>query len=261
LAAAAAVMSIRETKGWERLLWTVVVFAFLIIEMWSIKVDRKKSNDEQAEANKEVAERFNAIAGRVEDGIKTSNDGFKRTTRDTAKVNTLVAESLRQLTSEGSFCYVEFVKNDEQFTRRRLFIATRGRYPLYDVTIIFSDPDGQKVASLDNPYPNALFFEHFDSLGSEGAFSWKRIDLPNDVVRKQYGVMLSARSGNWGEQIDLIKVNNVWHQAIRVVAEDYSKSIPEENKRVLFEQADYTFHRAHGHVRWSLKGGKFRTDQ
>jgi hypothetical protein len=80
LAVVAAVMTFRgELSGLEKFFWTLVLFAFLFVELRAIDKDRATYASEQKEIRGKEAEQFNAIGEEIKLAIKQGQDNFATT--------------------------------------------------------------------------------------------------------------------------------------------------------------------------------------
>jgi hypothetical protein len=222
---AAAIMSLRDGYR-ERIFGLVIVFVLLGMELHAISVAQ---NDNKREQTK-LKDQFQSIADKLNKDIETGNT------------------ILKQATSAGSYCYVEFLGNDKLFNHRAIAIATSGQYSVYDIEIIFSDIDGKKPSTMDNLYPNALFYEKLGNLAKDRALTWKMIDIPNNVIHKRFGVIIFARNGFWSESIDIIKSNDGWHDGFQVTDGD---------GKVLKIQSDKPF-MDQSNIRWTFRNGQWQ---
>jgi hypothetical protein len=221
---AAAIMSLREGYR-ERIFWLAVMLVLLGIELHAIGV---AENDNKTEQTK-LKNQFQSIADKLSKNIETGNT------------------ILQQATSAGSYCYVEFLGNDKLFNHRAIEVVTSGQYTVYDVEIIFSDADGKKPSTMDNLYPNTLFYQKLGNLAKDRGLTWKMIDIPDNVIHKRFGVIIFARNGTWSESIDIIKSNG-WHDGFQVTDGD---------GKVLKIQSDKPF-TDQRNIRWMFRNGQWQ---
>jgi hypothetical protein len=244
----AAIMSFRESL-WERVVWLVVIVALIGFEVRAIR-----ASDEQARTDKnQLADRFNGIAQSLSASIKANKKGFDDALAKSQEINRLAAEGLKQATSEGSFCFVEFIGNDNRFNRRRLMISTMGNYPLYDVGVTFNDPELNRVSTVENPQPNALFSQVLGTLPANEGFQWEYVALPENSKHKWFSVWISSRNQYWVESIDLIKINGVWQQGLQVTI---PPSIRFKSGKIIFELAPASVVDDEN-VKWVFKKGRW----
>jgi hypothetical protein len=244
---AATIMGFREGYR-ERLLWLVFAGAFLGVELHAIHVADKENRREQ----NETARRFQAIAKDLQTSIKTSKKGFDTTLKQSQTINHLASENLRQLTSAGTYCYVEFVRNDRQANKRLLMVNVIGKYPIYELGVTFYDPALNQTSSMANLNPNVLFFEQFGTRSGGRGYFWRWVDLPNET-HKQYEAAINSRSAIWAETIDLIKDHDGWHEGLQL---RISSADVHENNKLVFETFDKPF-TDQENIKWKFQNGRW----
>jgi hypothetical protein len=86
LGVAAAAMSLRgEMQGKEKVAWMLLLFAFLSLELTSIRIDRRANEEMQAQSRWQEAEHFRKIGDDIKSGVKESERQFKETVRQQSR--------------------------------------------------------------------------------------------------------------------------------------------------------------------------------
>jgi len=134
---------IREKVGpGEKAVWTLVLFALLLLEIHSIYEDRSEHEREQADARKQQLDSFSKIAQGIDKTIENSDREFAATMRQTQAV-------LSNITGGDSFAVIE----PWTFAGRRdmpLVIHNPGKNILTGVTVtVYSQGAFNMPGALD----------------------------------------------------------------------------------------------------------------
>lgn len=248
LGASAAVMSIRDMQHTLKFLWTVVIFALLIVELRAIDKDRTQYANEQAQIRKEERNSFSAIADGIRTAIQNSQNQFQATTDrsnkildQTANTARLSTESIKTMTGGDSFCYLDLVSVTA--TGGIPTIIQKGRYPLYDVTARIVDIAAIDKAGREHPGNIQMQVEigyrlilHPGSIARGSAwFSPREYVRFTDAKRPDFNVFFSARNGLWHEVLRIRQVNGQWLEVLSVFRTDglrdtliYASPIPKD---------------------------------
>jgi hypothetical protein len=110
LAVAAAAMSIRgEMRGKEKVAWMLLLFAFLYLELTSIKKERKANEEMQAMVNWQEAEHFRKIGAEFTKGLNDvlakSDSDFKTTMSSVDKTLSATQETLVNTQTQARLGY------------------------------------------------------------------------------------------------------------------------------------------------------------
>jgi len=191
LAVAAAVMTVLgEMKGKEKLAWIGVLFAFLLLELNSITVERKAQEDIQKQARAEQLQHFGEIGNRIRESIVESDKNFSATMGKTNQV-------LENITGGDSFAYV----SPQNFSGDRFagVVWNNGEQALSGLTLT--------IAHTSEPDWGGSFFRPI-FIGTIGPHEYAPI--PNFIFQPKadektgqdnYWIMLSAQNGTASQSL------------------------------------------------------------
>ena len=249
---------IKDFHGSEKILWTLIVFSLLYIEIRAIDKDRAAVAQEQERDRVEQNKRFSEIAGGITEAIEESQKQFQTTmARSDRMVNlersaiTQVGESIKTQTGGDSFCFVSFTPQESQraFT---VTVTNHGKYPLRGVHLTMSDEEKERrlqIESLRNPddfLRNIHAAETHFQIPFLLAGDVKMLGMypfsEND--RQDFDVAFGGENGLWVERIRLRRVNGKWVEAIRVLGPTT------EQAQHPFEQFDPEYPKGTGKFDW-----------
>ncbi len=244
MAVAAGLMALRpEMGGREKWLWTLVLFAFAVVEIRAINHDRNESEARQESFIKEQRQHFSDIGDGIKGALDQSDRNFNATMNRTAAL-------LQTETGGDSFCYVTFERSGFQDDYGAVAYH-RGGYALRDLTIRIVDI-GKLIEVINPPRPVGLFM--YDPAASAsfqiGSFSPESFDGPLKVFsltgkqKQDFNIFFSAANGTWYENARLRRVGDQWKRAIRVVRRTRQK------QATIFEQVDSGYPLKDGKVQW-----------
>ena len=222
---------ISQIRGSEKVLWTLIVFSLLYIEIRAIDKDRATVAQEQERDRAEQNKRFSEIAGGITGAIEESQKQFQTTmARSDRIVNlersaiTKVGESIKTQTGGDSFCFVSFTPQESQraFT---VTVTNHGKYPLRGVHLTMIDEEKEQrsaIESLRNPndflrntHAAETYFQIPFLLAGDVKMLGMYPFIEND--RQDFDVAFGGENGLWVERIRLRRVNGKWIEAIRVL--------------------------------------------
>jgi hypothetical protein len=191
LAVAAAVMTVLgEMKGKEKVAWIGVLFAFLVLELNSIKVERKAQEDIQKEARAEQLRHFGEIGKGIQQSIADSDRNFNAAMGKTNQV-------LENITGGDSFAYVSPQNfSGDQFPG---VVWNNGEQALSGLTLT--------IAHTSDPDWGWAFFKPV-FIGTIGPH--EHAPIPNFVFQPKadpktgqdnYWIMLSAQNGTASQSL------------------------------------------------------------
>jgi len=129
----------------EKAMWTAIMFAFLLLELRTLYLDRGEHDREQAYAECEQLERFGKIAEGLQSSIDISKSQYSDTIghvddvlKKTQKVASVARDTLKNLTGEDSVAYLAPQSPSEDGSVP-LAIVNPGKYPLTGVTVVVRD--------------------------------------------------------------------------------------------------------------------------
>ena len=224
LAVAAAVMTLLgEMKGKEKVAWIAVLFAFLFLELNSIKIERKTQEDIQKEARHEQLQQFEKIGSGIEKSISESDRNFNATMGKTNQV-------LTNITGGDSFAYV----SPQNFFGDQFggVVWNNGEQALSGLTLT--------IAYTSEENWGASFFQPI-FIGTLGPHAYAPI--PNFIFRPKadpktgqdnYWIMLSAQNGTVSQSVWFRrdhKNSSQWAYAFQVSKQGSDK--PQRRKMML----------------------------
>jgi hypothetical protein len=252
--AIAMVLNERMHPG-EKVIWMMVVFALLIVELRAISNDRQQHSNEQAEIRKQELLRFEKIATGIDNSIRNSQKQFEATmgrTEEIIKLETVAINKAKrgidEITGGDNYCHLSF-----HTYKGHILIHNTGEYPLYGIQIRITD-----LRELDKMFKdrkgNLLFddmFKHSTQIDLGDLHAHTTTNRPNPISldgRKEanFNVFFSARNGYWTQLYRLRLIGGKWVAAIRV-----TRSVPKTKKPILYEKIDPEFPKnAKGEVDW-----------
>lgn len=215
---------IKEIHGSEKILWILIVFGLLYIEIRAIDHDRTVAAKEQAEARAEQLRNFGAIAGGIDATIKNSDKQFDATM---SRIGETLETSERTLSNTQPYATLGFqgmapyapslpiaVGHELQFN---LWLTNSGtdiaRHPRRDARIYFRRPDNiedekQMAIDFDEQWKRSTHATAGDIRPHEPIFfSFKSDPLTDSEVRGVQNHTLtlyvllrfawSDQTGNW----------------------------------------------------------------
>lgn len=265
LGAVAALMSIRKMGHRERLLWTIIVFALLVVELRSIRLDRKQHDAEQRTVLEEQRVHFGEIGNGIKAAIQKSDAQFQSTMSGTemliaksTALATLSKENIDAITGGNSYCYAlaSPVGNDAWIA-----IATVGKSPLHEVLVERVDIDLQRktikprqpltdeqIRSWMHDYPAIPF------LASTSGYTLDKLSL-GDGDEREFSFTFSSMNGVWQENLKFRRVKGNWVQAIKVTRPVVGYGIGgfgvSLKQKVLYPFIDPNYPRVNGQVDWN----------
>jgi len=228
--------------GRERWLWTVVLFAFAIVELRAINHDRTEHDLDQGRIRHEETEHFQSIANGLSNSIDQAQRNFGATMDRMASI-------VQTETGGNSFCYVTFLPTRSGVDDLVGLAFHRGRYSLHDLTVRFVELDhvteivrpGVPVGVLDYS-TNEVFRVGNLSPGTSSA-PLKDFKLAGSD-KKDMNIFFSATNGVWYEKARLRRVEGIWKQAIKVFRYGNKEGA------VMFEKVEPGYPLKDGKVEW-----------
>jgi hypothetical protein len=245
LALLAAIMSLHTEMGrWHKVVWILLVGAYLVIEFRAIKKDRTEYATLEESRRAEQNNQFNDIAENLKKSMQQSHIQFSETT---AGIN----RTLSTITGGDTVCYVIASPIGSEFL---LVLATRGANPLHGVSTEMVDQDA--MISMFRNNPKGVSFETIQSqttyfpmqLFTEPSTSRTigKITIGAGEARNLHFNFFSM-NGMWGENLKLRKVNGAWIQALRVTKEIKGTG---GKQKTVFEMVPKEYPRVNGKMDW-----------
>jgi hypothetical protein len=225
LAVAAAAMSIRgDMRGKEKVAWMILFFAFLSLELTSIRTERKANEGVQAQVRWQEGEHFRGIGHDISEGltnvVKQSNRQFKETAEQQSKQFTAtmggVGDAIKAQTGGDSFCYYGFTGISDSGVQ--LIAISEGKYALHGV--------GARI--VDTVHWNANLAdisgsEYTHNIGNVGMMlggvktstAGPTIYIPFKTpgIKQDLNVFFSGINGMWTQLLRFRKVDGRWSAA------------------------------------------------
>jgi hypothetical protein len=128
----------------EKAIWTVVMFALVLLEIRSIYLDRAAHEQSENEARQLQLDNFNQIGQGIRESISKSDEHFDESLKESARqFSTTVGrieESAKITTGGDSYCIAIFnYRSSEDQNDGYLLVYQVGNYPLHDVNMRIVD--------------------------------------------------------------------------------------------------------------------------
>lgn len=256
LGAVAALMALRgEIRGREKILWIMVVFSLLVVEIRAIQKDRAEAAREQAIARATEIENFRKIGQGLTGEINESRRQFHTTMQSTDRLitnstalETLAKKSIDDITGGSTFCYVMVGFAGDKF---ELVAIARGSSPLHDVIVEMTDSDvvNNRIATRIPLTWDAIqeFTQHFPVIPFLASSSGYRLGtIPAGAGNKRdLGFNFFCMNGTWHETLKLRLINGRWVQAMKV-----TEDLRANRKKTLYVAVPEDYPRVNGRVDW-----------
>jgi len=231
----------------EKALWTVVLFALLLLELKSVYQDRNEHDQQQAEARERETTSFESIANRIEGAIQQSQTHFAATMQKSDAIMGRVGDSIKAQTGGDSFAFITFTAEPAQAFEMHwnsllaprgepyflVSVTSHGKYPLRGTQAIMMDDESRLAAMREyNKHPSGDWIKAINSADSEYQMTYLRpqsTEAPQgevDVIgvypmpkgdSKRLTINFSAPNGYWNELLHLGRVNGTWHQCLSLM--------------------------------------------
>lgn len=239
LAVIAAVMSVHgEMRPWQKVIWMLLVGAFLFLEFRAINKDRADFAKAEADRVAKEHQQFQTIAVGVKETIANSDRQFAATM---SRFN----ETLNTLTGDGSYCYFTFNFGGTPA------LVHRGKYTLYDLHANFLDAKQGFIYGTEWLLGSPMTIGDFADGSARHISGLHKPSNLNSTDQLNLTIFFGARNGFWREDYRGRYVGAQWVEAIRVFKQS-SSTAPFWPKYVLiFEKIDKRFPRdKNGRVAW-----------
>lgn len=270
LGSAAVLMAVRgDLMGHpEKVVWILVVFALLYVEIRTIDKDRQDNQAQHKATRKEEADRFDQILKSNRDGIAAILDDQRnksaatmqefalsqaRTEKQFSATMSEFTEAISTETGGDSFCYID-AANLYQENAALALITKVGKYPLRSITVWVDDV--QMIDKVVKEHRADWFtyrslWERKVYLGDMPAAEWRGGTLDpfrfTGTTRQDYNITFRAINGYWTEDLRLRKVKSRWTRALRVMIESNIKP------KIVLEKIPPDYPLENGKVNWSDK--------
>jgi len=161
-----------------------------------------------------------SIYGSLRTGQQQTEDAKKLSDAQIGLANAQ-SEGIRQITGGDSFCYLKVLIGSGT-AKAELVVLHVGKYALSDVSLRLVDSD-----QLNGPTPPGMSSTErlqraqinipIGTIPVNGFWPAREIQIPNDIVEKQYLASFTARNGSWDESIILRRITSGdWRVALKV---------------------------------------------
>jgi hypothetical protein len=226
LGAVAAVMALRgEIHGSEKVLWIIVIFGLLYVEVRAINKDAKDREGERTAANI-------VLTGIVRNLTDVIAENQAATDRNQVQFQTMMnrfGENTKMVTGGDSFCYLDIALQGSN-NIAGADVMHIGKYPLRGVTMRVFDHEKSRVAVeqlMKNRNPSQVdsgeVFRALDVGSSrqsvpDFATTHRFIGGYPTVAGKSQSMDISfaAFNGGWLERLEARNIDGKWMKAIMV---------------------------------------------
>ena len=196
---------IKEIHGSEKVLWIMVVFVLLYVEIRAIDHDRDEASQKEHQAREQEAANFKKIADGLQASIDNSQNQFAATMAQTKNildktqaVSTLTQKNLKNITGGESFAFVRPQVEAAGKGPIALVVWNHGDELLTGVTIGFS--------RTNDPNWGSEFFNRY-TVGTIAPHDGAMIPVTitpqlGDNGIDHYWLMISAQNGTVDETLD-----------------------------------------------------------
>lgn len=196
---------IKEIHGSEKVLWIMVVFVLLYVEIRAINYDRNEASQKERQAREQEAANFKKIADGLQASIDNSQNQFAATVAQnknildkTQSVSTLTEKNLKNITGGESFAFVRPQVEAAGKGPIGLVVWNHGEELLTGVTIGFS--------RTNDPNWGSEFFNRY-AVGTIAPHDAAMIPVTitpqlGDNGIDHYWLMISAQNGTVDETLD-----------------------------------------------------------
>lgn len=202
----------------ERAIWTVVMFALMLLEIKSIYQDRRAHDQEQALARQTQLDNFKKIGDEITLAIQQNQQNFNTVMTST---KTLLAANL----GGDSFCIMTLEPGILAWKNEAVPTFTHmGKYPLYGVNAQVIDEIKMKQLMSGLPKGQGLVLSAalpaMSTIGvgdiPSGTFlpMWSRAVTLQDQHELLWHVIFTARNGSWQEDLRVSYTNGQWIQDV-----------------------------------------------
>jgi hypothetical protein len=257
LGAAAVLMAVRgELMGHpEKIIWMLLVFALLYIEIRAIDKDRTDNQNQQASMRTEETRNFDKILENNRLGIAAILEGQRvkfeatmqqfatsqsHTERQFAATMSEFKEITKTETGGDSFCWIDLAVSPDGTGVD--IVHHKGKYPLRSVRAWVTDE--QKFAQVEKAHPKDYWSHPRSEWGfvvpigevwaqqgrEHGGVTWRFTDPSSN--RQDYNISFTALNGTWVEILRFRRVGTTWERALQVYSEGPDKVhilIPDEH--------------------------------
>jgi hypothetical protein len=228
--------------GEEKLIWILVLFGFLSLELTSIKTERNAHEAEQKAARLEQLQHFGEIGKGIQTSVEESQLQFQATMGRSNEVYGGVRETLQSMTGGRSFCYLD-IRPDSP-TDIVAMLMDKGRYPVTEAQIRIVDEDAfasfleqqRQHPSLelsDDRTSEKLFYRNFIRTGSF-AETLSHYAFKSDA--RSFNAEIIARNGLFQELVRVTH-SNVGFATAKIVIVSYYDGV----RGVALEKIDAGF--------------------
>jgi hypothetical protein len=231
LAVAAAIMAVvGELKGFEKVAWLVLLFAFAGLELRAIRQDKEAQDEIQRDyryhqdlLTAQQLKNFRDIGSGIQTSIKKSDEHFEATTKKTNRV-------LTNITGGDSFAYV--VPQDLTSDQSHGVVWNNGDQPLVGLTLTIShtsDPVSVWGEALYKPIFIGTIAPHDHAPIPDFIFQPR---VRKDSGQDNYWIMLSAQNGTAQESLYFRKNKlhpQYWAYAFNIVRQHLDEK-PQKEK-------------------------------
>lgn len=215
----------------ERALWTVVMFALLLLEIKSVYQDRNEHDLQQAEARERETKNFERIAKGITEAIDVSDKNFAETMNRSNLILAGVRDTIKTQTGGDSFAFVTFTPEpNQQFL---IAITSHGKYPLRDIHVTMMDEERRLQAMQEfNKHPEGDWIKAIQGGDTYFQIPYLRPqgpEAPSGDVEILGGypfgskdtndltIAFSSLNGHWNERLHLRRIGGKWVQALSVI--------------------------------------------
>ena len=198
----------------EKALWTVLLFALLLLEIKSVYQDRTEHDKEQAEARERETQNFVAIANGISGTIQQSQQHFDATMAKSDQLTQLSQESLANITGGDSYAYIAAgIGSSPPF---QLQVWVKGKHAVHNLLAeIQTLPKPGEVRDSDS-ITRQVNSIHSLPLGS-GEFLPGINSINETVMPGRYGLKVISKNQWIVEEIDIAQCSDgQWNEAIKM---------------------------------------------
>lgn len=239
LAVIAAIMPFRgEPEGFEKFFWTIVLFAFLFMELRAI--DHKEHVDEVQRqiARTQEAINFNAIGTGITAAINQSQTQFQKTTSQASSqfdaTMNKAGENLNHMTGGDSYPVITMlpIPLANTMNKMRVILTIAGKNPLFDVEVNMRTLPQPKVLSATEFITNGREPGVITQLDAPSISPTRANMLPVPIEpslsgQSDYRFTTVARNGTFTETLHVRNLGNVvvgkkglelaWEQSYEII--------------------------------------------
>lgn len=253
---------LRELGEKHKAAWVVISLALIVC----VNRGLTKEHSEQIKQQAQIAESFQHIGQQISQTdshigqVNSQNQHefsqtmkeFSQTTFQLARVTKLANEDMNTVTGGDSFCYAMALGMVKRDGSGSLMFASKGNYPLSDVTARTVDLDEFDAAVKQHALMTGFEGSVSLNLGNIGAnLSYGPIRWPFSPPGKRYNIFFSAKNGIWSEQLRIRLVNNAWVSAVKVERLLMNRQQSKSTVVTIYQQVNPDFPRnSKGQVDW-----------